>query len=72
MTVLMQILLSIVPVLFLSYDKRTETFYLARSGLAMSIVALLVTVFVEVAIVKQITKWTVSTLPVAWQEPREG
>jgi len=72
MTILMPAaLLSIVPVLVTSYDERRETFYLTLTGLALFIVALLVTVLVEVPIVKQIAKWTVSTLPGNWQQLRE-
>jgi uncharacterized membrane protein len=64
MTVLMPIaLLSIVPVLVLSYSKRPETFYMAVAGLILFIVALLVTVLVEVPIVKQIATWTDARLP---------
>ena len=58
MTVLMPAaLLSMVPVLFFSLNEGPRTFYLTL------VVALLVTVLVEVPIVKQIEKWTVSTLP---------
>jgi uncharacterized membrane protein len=72
MTILMPTaLLSIVPVLFISYNERPETFYLAFTGLALFIVALLVTVLVEVPIVKQIATWTVSTLPDNWQQLRD-
>ncbi|MEU7861415.1 anthrone oxygenase family protein [Nonomuraea sp. NPDC049141] len=70
MTVLMPLALaSIVPVLFLSYGK--QGFYLALVALALLVVALLVTVAVEVPIVKQIATWTVSTLPDDWQRLRD-
>jgi len=72
MTILMPVaLLSIVPVLFFSYNGRPETFYLTLIGFALFIVALLVTVLVEVPIVKQIETWTVSTLPGDWQQLRD-
>jgi uncharacterized membrane protein len=72
MTVLMPVaLLSIVPVLFLSYGKRPGTFYLTLAGFALFVVALLVTVLVEVPIVQQIETWTVTTLPDNWQQLRD-
>jgi membrane protein YdbS with pleckstrin-like domain len=56
-------LLSAVPVLVLAYSGHPQAFYLTLTGLALFIVALLVTVMVEVPIVKQFETWTVSTLP---------
>jgi uncharacterized membrane protein len=44
---------------------------MAVAGLVLFIVALLVTVLVEVPIVKQIATWTDATLPDNWQEPRD-
>ena len=64
-------LLSIVPVLFVSYHERPKTFYLTLAGFALFIVALLVTMLVEVPIVKQIDMWTVATLPGTWQQLRD-
>ncbi|MGC2547408.1 MAG: hypothetical protein WA426_16300 [Silvibacterium sp.] len=55
--------MSIVPVLFTSYNEQPKTFYPTLTGLALFIVALLVAVLVEVPIVKQIETWTASTLP---------
>ncbi len=55
MTVLMPAaLLSIIPVLLLSYHERPLTFYLGATAFALFIVALLVTVLVEVPIVEEI------------------
>ena len=72
MTILMPAaLLSIVPVLFISYNKQLKTFYLTLMGFASFIVALLVTVLVEVPIVKQIETRTASTLPGDWQQLRD-
>lgn len=72
MTVLMPAaLLSIAPVLFISYDNQPKTFYLALAGLALFIVALVVTMRVEVPIVKQIETWTIPTLPDNWQQLRD-
>jgi uncharacterized membrane protein len=72
MTILTPVaLLSITPVLFLSFNKQPRTFYLTLTGFALFIVALLVTVLVEVPIVKQIVTWTAETLPGNWQEMRD-
>jgi hypothetical protein len=64
-------LLSTAPVLFFSYRERPRTFYLTLIGVALFVVALLVTVLIEVPIVKQIVTWTVATLPANWQELRD-
>ena len=72
MTVLMPAaLLSIVPVLFLSYGVQPLTFSLSAAYSALFIVALLVTVAVEVPIVEEVATWTVSTLPSNWQQIRD-
>ena len=71
MTILMPAaILSILPVLFISYNERRAMFYLTLA-IAMFIVALLVTVLVEVPIVKQIMTWTATTLPADWQQLRD-
>jgi uncharacterized membrane protein len=71
MTVLMPAtVLSIIPVLLLSYHQRTMDFYLSAAAFALFIIALLVTVVVEVPIVQQIVTWTASTLPENWQQLR--
>jgi len=64
-------LLSIAPVLFFSFNKLPRTFYLTFAGFALFIVALFVTVLVEVPIVKQIVTWTAGTLPGNWQQLRD-
>ncbi len=64
-------LLSIAPVLFFSYNKKPGTFYLSLAGFALFVVALLVTVLVEVPIVKQIVTWKVGTLPDNWRQLRD-
>jgi uncharacterized membrane protein len=64
-------LLSMLPVLFFSFHERPRTFYLTLAGFTLFVVALLVTVLVEVPIVKQIETWTVSTLPGNWQQLRD-
>ena len=72
MTVLTPVaLLSVVPVLFFSFNQRPKTFYLNLAGLTCFVVALLVTMLVEVPIVKQIVTWTPGTLPANWQQLRD-
>jgi uncharacterized membrane protein len=72
MTFLMPVsLLSILPVLFLSFTVRHATFYLYLAGFVLFIVALLVTMLIEVPIVKQIITWSVKTLPPDWQQLRD-
>jgi hypothetical protein len=72
MTVLMPAsLLSILPVLYLSYKSLPITFYLSLSALALFLVALLVTVLVEVPISKLTLIWTTATLPEDWPKRRD-
>jgi VIT1/CCC1 family predicted Fe2+/Mn2+ transporter len=72
MTILMPAaLLSMVPVLFLTYREQSEIFYLTLAGFALFVVALLVTVLVEVPIVRQIETWTAATMPADWQQLRD-
>jgi uncharacterized membrane protein len=72
MTVLMPVtLLSMVPVLFISYGERPSTFYLTFAGFILFVVSLVVTVVIEVPIAKQIKSWTISTLPGNWQQLRD-
>jgi len=64
-------LLSIVPVLVLSWHTLPRTFYLNLAGLASFVLALLVTIIVEVPIVEQVVTWTVPTLPDNWEQLRD-
>jgi Domain of unknown function (DUF1772) len=71
MTVLMPAsFLSMVPVLLMSYSDHLATFYLTLSAFSLLIVALLITMLVEVPIVEQIVTWTPTTLPDNWQHLR--
>lgn len=63
-------LLSELPVLFISYRQRPDTFFLNLAGLGLFIIALLVTLMVEVPIDKQIRTWTAATLPANWEQLR--
>jgi len=72
MTILTPVtLISIVPVLFFSYQEQPRTFYLTLAGFALFVVALIVTMLIEVPIVKQIVTWTAGTLPGDWQRLRD-
>ncbi|HLW83105.1 MAG TPA: DUF1772 domain-containing protein [Candidatus Acidoferrales bacterium] len=64
-------MLSLVPVLVLSYGERSQTFCLNLAALALFIIALLITLIVEVPIDNQIMKWTAATLPENWQQFRD-
>ena len=72
MKVLMPItLLSLVSVLYFSYNQQMQTFYLTIASFSLFCVALVVTLVVEVPIVKQIITWSVSTLPDNWEQLRD-
>ncbi len=72
MTVLMPgTMLSIIPLLLLSYRQRPMVFYLSMAALLLFLLALLVTVVVEVPIVQQIVTWTPSTIPENWRQLRD-
>jgi hypothetical protein len=64
-------LLSIVPVLFITYNGQWGTFFLNAIAVALSAVALLVTVLFQMPIVKQMRSWTVATLPHNWEQIRD-
>lgn len=64
-------LLSIAPVLLISFGRRPATFWLALAGMALYALALLVTVVIEVPIVTRIATWTAATLPVNWRQLRD-
>jgi uncharacterized membrane protein len=72
MTALMPLsLLSLLPVLFLSYTHQPQVFYLTLTAFALLIVALLVTMLVEVPIVHQIITWNPAAPPDNWQKLRD-
>src|SRR5579859_8247734 len=72
MTVLMPgTMLSIIPVMLFSYRRQPMVFYFSALALLLFLIALLVTVLVEVPIVQQIVSWTPSTLPANWQQLRD-
>jgi hypothetical protein len=72
MTALMPVgLLSFVPLLVIAYGERREMFYVGLASFGLFIVALIVTMVVEVPIVKQMATWTVPTLPANWMHLRD-
>jgi hypothetical protein len=72
MTVLTPLaLLSTAPVLAFSYGSRPATFALTIVSLVLLGITLLVTVQVEVPIVRRIESWTVATVPEDWEQQRD-
>jgi uncharacterized membrane protein len=64
-------LLSIVPVLFITYNSQRGTFFLNAIAVVLFAVGLLVTVIVQMPLVNQMRTWTVATLPHNWEEIRD-
>jgi uncharacterized membrane protein len=63
-------LLSIISVVYLSFNERPKTAYLSLAGFSFFMAAVFVTVL-QVSIVSQIKSWTVATLPDDWEELRD-
>lgn len=64
-------LLSIVPVLVMTYNGQRSTFFLNAIAVVLSAAGLLVTVLVQMPLVKQMRGWTVATLPHNWEQIRD-
>lgn len=64
-------LFSTLPVLYLLYRKRPKAFYVTLAGLMFFVLALLITVLIEVPLDIQFQQWTAVTLPANWQQLRE-
>jgi uncharacterized membrane protein len=62
---------AMIPVLIGSYGTYPKIFSLYVAAFVLFIVALVVTVLVEVPLVKEIVTWTVDTLPPNWQQLRD-
>jgi hypothetical protein len=72
MTVLSPLsLLTTILVLILSYKNHITTFYFTLAGFTLFLSAVIVTMTIEVPIVKQIVTWTESTLPPNWEHLRD-
>ena len=64
-------LLTTLPVLYLLYRRRSPAFYTTLGGFAFFVVALLITLFVEVPLDMEFETWTVATLPANWEQLRD-
>jgi uncharacterized membrane protein len=64
-------LLSTVPVLVLSFHNHRATFFLTMAALVLFAITLLITLIIEVPIVKKIESWTPSSLPDNWEQLRD-
>jgi len=64
-------ILATLPVLFLLYRRRSRALYPTLVGFALVVIALVVTLIVEVPIDNQIEAWTVASLPTNWQQLRD-
>jgi len=71
MSILMPLSLVSAIVVLLLAPKRSKVFALALAGFLLMIVALVVTLGIEVPIDRQIEQWTVATLPSDWKELRD-
>jgi len=64
-------ILATLPVLFLLYRRRSRALYPTLIGFALFVIALAVTLIVEVPIDNQIEAWTTASLPANWQQLRD-
>jgi hypothetical protein len=64
-------LLATLAVLWLLYRRRSRALYPTLAGFALFVIALLITLIVEVPIDKEIAAWTEATLPTNWQYLRD-
>ena len=71
MSILMPLSLVSAIVLLVLLPKRSVAFALALAGFLLMIVALIVTLGIEVPIDRLIEQWTVATLPSNWRELRD-
>jgi hypothetical protein len=63
-------MLATLPVLYLLYRRRSKAFYPTLAGFALFVVALLITLAVEVPLDMEFERWTATTLPANWEELR--
>ena len=64
-------ILSTLPVLYLLSRRRPKAFYATLVGLMFFVVALLITLLIEVPLDLQFAQWTAATLPADWQQLRD-
>ena len=63
-------MLATLPVLYLLYRTQVKAFYVTLAGFLLFVVALLITLLVQVPLDLQFAQWTVDTLPANWQQLR--
>ena len=71
MSILMPLSLVSAIVVLVLLPKRSIAFALALAGFLLMIIALIVTLGIEVPIDRQIEQWTIATLPSDWRELRD-
>ena len=72
MAILMPVaILTTLPVLYLLYRRRSPAFYTTLAGFGLFVVALLITLMVEVPLDLQFETWTATTLPANWEQLRD-
>jgi hypothetical protein len=64
-------LLTMLPVLWRAYAHQPVIFYCTLAARGLYLLALVVTVRVEVPLVQQMERWTVATLPTGWEQVRD-
>jgi uncharacterized membrane protein len=64
-------LISTLPVLILSYNDHRATFYLTLAAFILFAITLMITLVIEVPIVKKIETWVPSKLPDDWEQLRD-
>jgi hypothetical protein len=64
-------MVSTLPVLYLLYRRRPKRFYVTLLGFILFVLALLITLFIEVPLDFQFSQWTMATLPANWQQLRD-
>ena len=64
-------LLTTLPVLYLLYRRRSDAFYTTLGGFGFFVIALLITLLVEVPLDMEFQTWTLSTLPANWEQLRD-
>ncbi|HXQ70634.1 MAG TPA: DUF1772 domain-containing protein [Pyrinomonadaceae bacterium] len=64
-------MLSTLPVLYLLSRRRPKAFHATLAGLMLFVVALLITLLIEVPLDMQFQGWTLASLPANWQQLRD-
>jgi len=64
-------MLTTLPVLYLLYRRRPKRFYTTLIGFMLFVLALLITLVIEVPLDFQFQQWTLATLPANWEQLRD-